>query len=90
MFTAKHRDAKAITFWLQVKFQGRGNLVIAPPTLAPQWEDEIHKMTVRKQVVIIVDDMKHRKLYKQSVAGMQECALAHPASAHVGQHLVMT
>lgn len=48
--------------------------MIAPPTLAPQWKGEIHKMTVRQQTIIVVDDLAQRRRYLQSVEGMQECA----------------
>ena len=59
---------------LQVRFTARGNLVIAPNILAPQWEEQIQKFCVRPQRILIVDELALRKHYLASVDGMRTCA----------------
>jgi hypothetical protein len=58
---------------LQVKFTGRGNLVVVPPTLAMQWEKEILERSTRQQNVIVVDDLKQRRHFQTSLEGMRAC-----------------
>lgn len=60
--------------FVQIAFKGRGVLVVVPPALAPQWEGEIKKESVRRQKVIIVDDATTRRRYLTSKEGMRECA----------------
>jgi hypothetical protein len=62
--------------FVQVRFDGRGNLVVVPVTLAAQWEDEILKHSTRQQRVIVMDDRADRDRYMSSVSAMRECAAA--------------
>jgi hypothetical protein len=60
--------------FLQLRYIGRGNLVVVPPTLAMQWKQEIKARTTQAQKVIVVDDLKERRKYMSSREGMRECA----------------
>jgi hypothetical protein len=59
---------------MQLRFTGRGNLVIVPVALAPQWEKEIARLTTQRHSVAVLEGLKERRHFMTSKAGLKECA----------------
>lgn len=59
---------------MQVTFTSRANLVIVPPSLAAQWEAELHTDCVGGVRVLVVADKDVRHECRTTIEGMTMCA----------------
>lgn len=65
---------------VQLRFTGRGNLVVVPTSIAPQWQQEIEKLATQPHSVIVLDGLKDRRRFMTTKEGLEEYASApHPA-----------
>lgn len=59
---------------MQLRFTGRGNLVIVPTSIAPQWQQEIEKLVSQPQSVIVLDSLRDRRRFMTTKDGLEEYA----------------